>query len=573
MGDVRKGMLVYALLLMAAFFFRVAVAGLLPNDESVDTQVYTQLARNVLEQGIYSHEAEPPHKPSFVHPPGYPLFLAGVYSVFGLNDNTAVSAVQAIVDTGTCALIAFIAFLWEPNEKLKRRSSIAALSLAVICPFTTIYVTTILPETLTMFLAMAMTLPATLAFRSRRQRNVLLLWLATGVVAGLAVLIRPDNGIFAAAIGLTLVVSTLARASEVNLDRKTDEILYRFARASYLIAAFALALCLALVPWAVRNFRVFHVFQPLAAAHAEMPGEFVPHGYRSWLRTWVDDGRFIGPLIWSLNVSPIKMDDIPEYAFDSAEEKQRVAALLEKYNHPVEARDSSLEERVFEEELPSSSENETDLTNESEAGNAGAEAGEQDDEIDESVPVEQSKEDTASSEASDQPVQMSPEVDAGFSRIAGERIARNPLRHYLLLPLKRAISLWFDTHSQFYPFEGDLLPLASLDREVNQQFWLPLFAALTLAYSLLGIVGAWRLWQSRLFIARQCVILAALMIFVRIGYFATLENPEPRYVVEVFPYLSILGGIAVTRAIGRIRDRSSIVDSAGLDPVIGRLEV
>jgi hypothetical protein len=38
------------------------------------------------------------------------------------------------------------------------------------------------------------------------------------------------------------------------------------------------------------------------------------------------------------------------------------------------------------------------------------------------------------------------------------------------------------------------------------------------------------------------------MIFLRLGFFATLENPEPRYVVEIFPFLSILGGIAVVRA-------------------------
>jgi hypothetical protein len=49
------------------------------------------------------------------------------------------------------------------------------------------------------------------------------------------------------------------------------------------------------------------------------------------------------------------------------------------------------------------------------------------------------------------------------------------------------------------------------------------------------------------------------MVFLRIGFFATLENPEPRYVVEVFPFLSALGGIAVVRikdAIdGRLRRR------------------
>jgi hypothetical protein len=34
---------------------------------------------------------------------------------------------------------------------------------------------------------------------------------------------------------------------------------------------------------------------------------------------------------------------------------------------------------------------------------------------------------------------------------------------------------------------------------------------------------------------------------LRLGFFATLENPEPRYVVEIFPFLTILSGIAVVR--------------------------
>jgi hypothetical protein len=43
------------------------------------------------------------------------------------------------------------------------------------------------------------------------------------------------------------------------------------------------------------------------------------------------------------------------------------------------------------------------------------------------------------------------------------------------------------------------------------------------------------------------LLLAVLLIFLRLGFFATMENPEPRYVVEVFPFLSILGGIALVR--------------------------
>ncbi|MDQ1707382.1 MAG: hypothetical protein QOJ88_593, partial [Pyrinomonadaceae bacterium] len=144
-------------------------------------------------------------------------------------------------------------------------------------------------------------------------------------------------------------------------------------------------------------------------------------------------------------------------------------------------------------------------------------------------------------------VEMTPEIDAGFARIAQERIGRHPFRYYVVLPLKRARSLWFDTHSQYYPFEGDLLPLDDLDFEHHQHYWLPLFAGLTLLFTLLGVAGGWVLWQTGEFVSRQWLLLVVLIVFIRLGFFATLENPEPRYVVEIFPFLAILGGLALTR--------------------------
>lgn len=551
-----NGIPVYVLLLVAAFSFRAAVARFYPNDTPDDGKLYAQMARNVLEQHSYSHETEPPFAPSLIRLPGYPLFLAGVYSLFGHNDNGAVRIVQALIDTATCGLIAFVAFLWEPDETHKRRTSIAALALAALCPFTTIYVATILTETLTMFFAVAMCLTATLALKATTQRNTLWLWLATGLLAGVAVLVRPDSGLFALAIGITLVVSTLGRASEMKLSKKREELLYRTARASYLGAVFSLAFCLALVPWAIRNYRVFHLFQPLAPAHAEMPGEFVPRGYFSWLRTWIDDGRYIGPVLWSLDASPIKVGDIPERAFDSAEEKQRVAALLEKYNHPGEAPDvfttpDSQNAPVSPDEQPSPSD-ESESASPTDESSPGDEK-DQANEGDEGDATDQGNESAAPDQAGDQAVEMTPEIDAGFAQIARERVARQPVRYYLWLPLKRAHSLWFDTHSQYYPFEGELLPLDNLDYDIHQQYWLPLFAALTALYTLLGIAGGWFLWRTGNFVSRQWVLLTALMIFLRLGFFATLENPEPRYVVEIFPFLSILGGIAITRIVSQMK--------------------
>ena len=155
-------------------------------------------------------------------------------------------------------------------------------------------------------------------------------------------------------------------------------------------------------------------------------------------------------------------------------------------------------------------------------------------------------------------VEMTPEIDAGFAQIARERIARHPFRYYVWLPLKRAHTMWFDTHSQYWPFEGTLLPLEDLDYEHHQQIWLPLFAGLTGIYTLLGLAGAWLLWASRKFEARRCLLLVSLAIVLRLILFSSLENPEPRYLIEFFPFLAVLGGIAIARVPKFTKKRSAM---------------
>jgi hypothetical protein len=249
-----------------------------------------------------------------------------------------------------------------------------------------------------------------------------------------------------------------------------------------------------------------------------MPGEFVPRGYLLWLRTWLDDGRYIGPVLWSLDTNQIDMKSFPDRAFDSQEERDRVAGLIAKYNHTVP------------EEQEQSADDEDD---------------DDDDESDEEEPQ---------AGPADPDVEMTPEIDEQFAQIGRERVAHSPFRYYLVLPVKRGISLWFDTHSQYYPFDGELFPLEDLDYSIHQHLWLPLFAGLTWIYTLLGAVGAWLLWRTRSVDARRWVTLAALLMFLRLGFFSTLENPEPRYVVELFPFLAVLGGIAISIAWTRLSD-------------------
>ena len=512
----------YILLLLVALGFRLFIALRLANDEPDDGRVYAQIAINVLEQHVFSHENQPPYVPSIIRLPGYPLFLAGVYKLFGHGNNTAVRVVQAGIDTLTCVLIALVAFQWVDEER-KHRAALIAFALAAVCPFTAIYVATVLTEVPTNFLAVATVLAATFAFKATDntdRRKAALWWVVAGLIAGVAVLFRPDSGLFAAAVGGTLVCS-------VFLRRRLKP---------FVVSAvfFSLAFCVVLVPWTIRNYRVFHFFQPLSPAHGEMPGEFVPRGYLLWLRTWLDDSRYIGPVLWAEDTRPIPLSAFPASAFDSDEERARVAALLDKYNNLSQSASSADEEADSEED-----------------------SDDEDQPENEEPETENEETQTEPQEPEEPDVEMTPEIDAGFAQLGQERRARSPFRYYVVLPLKRAETLWCDTHSQYYPFNGELLPLKDLDYNIHQQYWLPLFAALTALYSLLGVVGAGLLWLSRARNARVWVLLAALVIVVRLGFFATLENPEPRYTVELFPFLIILAGAGWSRLGASDASRSS----------------
>src|SRR4029078_5407572 len=108
-------------------------------------------------QHVNSIERQAPHAQSLIRLPGYPLFIATIYSIFGHGNNTAVRVVKAVLDTITCAWIACVVFAWTR----KQRAAMIALALAAVCPFTAIYVATILTEVPTNFLAVAIVLITT----------------------------------------------------------------------------------------------------------------------------------------------------------------------------------------------------------------------------------------------------------------------------------------------------------------------------------------------------------------------------------------------------------------------------
>ena len=94
----------------------------------------------------------------------------------------------------------------------------------------------------------------------------------------------------------------------------------------------AAGLVLPLLPWAARNWERFHEVQFLAPRFAASPDEYTPRGLYAWTGTWLVRYRDVYLVPWKAGSERIDITDIPEAAFDTPEERARVAALLDRYN-------------------------------------------------------------------------------------------------------------------------------------------------------------------------------------------------------------------------------------------------
>ncbi|HJQ25514.1 MAG TPA: glycosyltransferase family 39 protein [Blastocatellia bacterium] len=551
----KKHLAMAVLLTLVALGFRLFIALRLPTDEPDDGRLYARIANNLLDHHVYTIATEEPFEPTYIRLPGYPLFLAAVYKMFGRDNNTAVRVIQAVVDTLTCWLVAWLALAWTPAAwtlEKRRRALLIALALAAICPFLAIYVATVLTEIWTAFFATLCALAASLGLRSESRKKQIAWWALAGLAGGLATSFRPDGGLFVAAVGSTLALVGLTRAirqwraaKQSNPADKTSEA-YRATRDVLLKtvlqgAMLTLGFAVAVAPWTVRNARVFGVFMPIAPAQANMPNEFVPRGFILWLKTWVDDVKYTETVEWALDERAIHIEQVPATAFDSPEERDRVAALLARYNKepetpPVPSAKPEIEDETTAAPKAPPAPDNNDATDQADNDESPADDATSDDD---------SSNDEEPPEVAEPKFEgeMTPDIDAGFMEIATERIHRHPLRYYVMMPLRRAASLWFDTHSQYYPFQGELLPLKDLDSDLHQQYWLPLFTALTWLYTLLALLGAWVMWRGG--DARVWLLMLALLVLPRVAFLSTLENPEPRYVVELFTFVMAASTLAI----------------------------
>jgi hypothetical protein len=94
-------------------------------------------------------------------------------------------------------------------------------------------------------------------------------------------------------------------------------------------------LLLALTPfaaWTARNWRVFHVFEPLAPRYANDPGQTTYPGWQRWVKTWCLDFVSTYEVYWPVPGSSLDLSKLPSRAFDSPAQYAETAALAADYN-------------------------------------------------------------------------------------------------------------------------------------------------------------------------------------------------------------------------------------------------
>lgn len=317
-----------AAVLLAAFALRMYFL-FLPVSLDDDTAVYAELARNWFHHGVYGFTNGGVIDPTLIRLPGYPFFLGVIFAIFGDNHLRPAMIVQALADLAGCWLLFDCV-----RAEVGRRAGWAALLLAAFCPFTAAYTAAGMTESLSLnCVALAIWSSAKLVRRARDGKSTA--WPTLGLAAGLgyALVLRPDGVLLAAAFCSGLVWYT----------RRT--VGWGRALRWGLIAATLAGL--PLLPWTIRNYETFHVFQPIAPRYANNPGEFAPVGFFRWMRTWSVNFIDAGTVFWNLD-DTIDPADVPPRACWNAAQCAETAELIAEHNRlkdvppPLDARFAAL---------------------------------------------------------------------------------------------------------------------------------------------------------------------------------------------------------------------------------------
>jgi hypothetical protein len=246
----RTALLLLAAALILRLGFLAATPGYTPQHDDRD---YDRLACGLVAGKGYTRMGPPMRpkacgegptgRPTAFRPPGFPMFLAAVYTVsepLGVDRWLAARVAQAVLGTVVVALLGLVAWLL-----FGRRTALVAMALGAVFPPAIVLGGSLLTETLVCALMLAAIAAALADRRAGGDPRWLVL---TGVLCGLAVLTRSN----APALIIPLLLA-VAGAGERSLWA-------RIGRAAALAAVAALVVA----PWTIRNAVELDGFAPVS---------------------------------------------------------------------------------------------------------------------------------------------------------------------------------------------------------------------------------------------------------------------------------------------------------------------
>jgi hypothetical protein len=281
-----------------------------------DTQVYGDIAKNLLLHGHYALTLGSGQAFStLIRLPGYPLFLAFCFKLFGLGNYTAVVLLQIAMELLGCLLLADVSLRIAP-ARYAARAAHATLWLAALCPFTAIYAANPLTECPSLF-AIALALWSVSRFQEHVSWR---LALAFTFAVTFGALLRPDGALVAVAFAPAL----LFRAKGYPSPSPKRLIPMAIVCALLAVAPFA--------AWTIRNWKVFHVVQPLAPRSATDPGDPLTPGWDRWVATWCLDFASTYEVVWNVPGDVLDVNKLPRRAFDTSAQYAETATVADTYN-------------------------------------------------------------------------------------------------------------------------------------------------------------------------------------------------------------------------------------------------
>jgi len=202
-----------------------------------DMGAYSQLAASLVAGDGYVSELEPHHKS--LRAPGYPFFLAAVYSTFG-ESGLAVLTLHALLGAGTCLVVFHLG-----RDLAGRATGVVAGLLCVVNPEALHWTRELVTETLFTFLLATGVYGGVQLWRTGQKR-----WMAvTGLALGYATLVRANVLLF-----LPFMVAFLLLATHRTWR-------WRATACAVVVGLFVVVL----TPWTIRNYRVHGEFVPVAS--------------------------------------------------------------------------------------------------------------------------------------------------------------------------------------------------------------------------------------------------------------------------------------------------------------------